>query len=264
MADTLFTLQNKNGLILGLANDHSIAFGCVRKCVEAGANIAVTYQNQKSQPYAEAALKQLTPPQAKNIKIATPCDLTDQQQTDALFARIKQELGHLDFIIHSIAFAPHDDLHGRVVDCSRDGFLQAMDISCHSFIRIARAAMPLMQKGGSIMTMSYYGAEKVIENYNMMGPVKAALEASVRELASELGASNIRVNAISPGPMPTRAAGGLPHFDELQDQAIAKSPLHRLSGLDDVGALAVFLAGDASKAITGMILPVDAGYHIMG
>ncbi|TAH35628.1 MAG: enoyl-[acyl-carrier-protein] reductase FabI [Alphaproteobacteria bacterium] len=263
MADS-FTLQNKNGLILGLANDHSIAFGCMRKCLEAGANLAVTYQGPKSRPYVESAVKQLDSVQTKNLKILTECELTDDDQVKSLFDQITRQMGSLDFLIHCIAYAPHDDLYGRVVDCSRDGFLQAMDISCHSFIRLARASLPLMSKGGSMITMSYYGAEKVIENYNMMGPVKAALEASVRELASELGPNNIRVNAISPGPMPTRAAGGLLHFDQLQQQAIAKSPLHRLSNLEDVGALAVFLVGDASKAITGMILPVDAGYHIMG
>jgi len=193
-----------------------------------------------------------------------PCDVREPGQLDAVFERIRAEWGTLDFIVHAIAFAPKDDLHGRVTDCSAAGFALAMDVSCHSFIRCAKLAEPLMPHGGSLMTVTFYGGEKVIPHYNLMGPVKAALEASVRALAAELGPRGIRVNAISPGPMSTRAASGLDRFDELLDDAVERAPEHALAELDDVGALAAFLASDGARRMTGNVEYVDAGYHAMG
>ena len=184
-------------------------------------------------------------------------------QLEAVFAAIAQSWGILDFALHAIAHAPKDDLHGRLVDYSLDGFLQAMDVSCHSFIRMARMAEPLMRNGGALFTMSYYGAEKVIEHYNVMGPVKAALESAVRYLAYELGPKGIRVHAISPGPLATRAASGIPEFDALLEKAKVKAPARELVDIDDVGAACAFLAHDAARLITGQVLYVDGGYHII-
>lgn len=191
-------------------------------------------------------------------------DVEQPGQLEAVFDAIGARWGRLDFLLHSIAFAPKSDLHGRVVDSSREGFARAMDISCHSFARMARLAQPLMKEGGSLMTMSYVGAEEVISDYGLMGPVKAALEASVRYLAAELGPGGIRVNAVSPGPLATRAASGIPHFDALLAQAAQRAPMRRLVDIADVGALCAFLAGDGSSAMTGNTLYVDAGYHILG
>jgi enoyl-[acyl-carrier protein] reductase I len=169
----------------------------------------------------------------------------------------------LDFVLHSISFCPKDDLHGRVTDCSREGFAQAMDISCHSFIRMAKKAEPLMTNGGCLLTVSYYGAEKVVEHYNIMGPVKSALESSVRYLAAELGPAGIRVNALSPGPLQTRAASGIAFFDEIINKAREKAPKHQLVSIEDVGNVATGLLSDAAKSVTGNITYVDAGYHVM-
>ncbi len=263
MNESLFSLHGKTGLVVGLANNASIAMGCIRQFLSAGASLAVTYQNAAAKPYAESALKPLYSEYDGQLKIFSPCDVADQNQIDSLFTEIKNKMGRLDFMVHCVASAPPHDLHGRVIDCTRDGFLAAMDVSCYSFIRLAKSAEQFMPGGGSIITLSYYGAEKVIPNYNMMGPVKAALESAVRELASELGQKNIRVNAISPGPVPTRAASGLVDFKGLQRQAIDKSPGHRLVNIDEIGATAVFLVSDGSKAITGTTTYVDAGYHIM-
>ena len=181
-----------------------------------------------------------------------------------VFTEIGRRFGRLDFALHSIAFAPKADLQGRVVDCSREGFLLAMDVSCHSFIRMARLAEPLMKHGGALFTMSYFGAERVVENYNLMGPVKAALEASARYLAAELGPKGIRVHAISPGPLKTRAASGIAHFDALLDQAAERAPARRLVTIEDVGFAVAGLATDAARLITGDTIYIDGGYHIMG
>lgn len=191
-----------------------------------------------------------------------PLDVTDDAQLEAVFERIKIHWGRLDFIIHAIAFAPKADLQGRVVDCSRDGFRIAMDISCHSFIRLAKAAEPLMKDGGSLITMSYYGAEKVVQNYNLMGPVKAALETTVRYLAMELGSKKIRINAISPGPISTRAASGLADFDQLMEKAAQEAPLHQLVTIDAIGEATAFLVSNKAQYITGQIIYVDGGYNI--
>ena len=251
-------LKNKKGLIIGIANADSIAWGCAKAFHEAGAELAVTYLNEKAEPYVRPLAEKVKAP------IIVPLDVTDDEQMEALFEIIGNTWGKLDFLLHSIAYAPKEELHGRVTDCSRQGFLTAMDISCYSFIRLAHLAEPLMKDGGSLLTMSYLGAQKVVANYNMMGPVKAALEASVRELASELGETKIRVNALSPGVVATRAAGGIAHFDALLEQAKQKSPEHELIGIDCVGAYARFLVSDEARLVTGSTAYIDAGFNIMG
>lgn len=250
-------LQGKRGLVVGIANEHSIAWGAARALRAAGAELAVTWFNEKARPHVEPLADQL------GAAIRLPLDVEQPGQLEAVFDAIAAQWGQLDFVLHSIAFAPRDDLHGRVTDTSRDGFLRAMDISCHSFVRMARLAEPLMKDGGSLITMSYLGADEVIDHYGLMGPVKAALESSVRYLACELGPAGIRVNAVSPGPMATRAASGIAGFDALMADAIARAPLRRLADIDDVGALCAFLAGDAARSITGGTLYVDAGYNIL-
>jgi enoyl-[acyl-carrier protein] reductase I len=250
-------LKGKRGLVLGVANGDSIAFGCAAKCRAFGAEIALTYLNEKSKPFVEPLARQI------DSSILMPLDVQQPGQMEALFERIKRDWGRLDFVIHSIAFAPKADLHGRVVDCSREGFLQAMQVSCHSFIELAHHAEPLMTGGGCLVTMSYYGADKVVGHYNMMGPVKAALEASVRYMANELGERGIRVFAVSPGPLKTRAASGIAQFDELIDMAVTRSPGRRLVDIAEVGRVVAFLVGGASSGMTGDVVYVDAGLHIM-
>src|SRR5271157_1329116 len=196
--------------------------------------------------------------------IFLPCDVQDDAQVDALSAALRERWGRLDFALHAVAFAPKADLQGRLTDSSREGFLTAMDISCHSFIRLARRAEPLMTDGGTLLTLSFAGAERVVQNYDVMGPVKAALECAVRYLAYELGPKGIRVNALSPGPIHTRAASGLKDFDTIILEEQRKAPLGRLAEIDDVGAVAAFLTTPAARAITGMTIYVDCGYHIMG
>lgn len=251
-------LQGKKGLVVGIANEHSIAAGCARAFHDAGAELAITWFNDKARPYVEPLARQF------EATIMLPLDVEQPDQLESVFDAIGARWGRLDFLLHSIAFAPKSDLHGRVVDSSREGFARAMDISCHSFARMARLAEPLMKEGGSMTTMSYVGAEEVIPDYGLMGPVKAALEASVRYLAAELGPRGIRVNAVSPGPLATRAASGIPHFDALLAQAAQRAPLRRLVEIGEVGALCAFLAGDGAKAMTGNTLYIDAGYHILG
>jgi enoyl-[acyl-carrier protein] reductase I len=248
-------LENKKGLIIGIANEHSIAYGCAKAMRAEGAELAVTYLNEKAEPHVRPLAEELGCP------IILPCDVETAGALEVVFERIAGDWGCLDFALHSLAFAPAKDLHGRVVDCPREGFTLAMSISVHSFIRMARLAEPLMTDGGCLLTMTYYGAEKVVEYYNIMGPVKAALETTTRYLAAELGTKGIRVNAVSPGPLQTRAASGIGHFDRILDKAVAKSPQRRLVSLDDVGALAAFLVSDRAAAITGEVIHVDAGYH---
>lgn len=257
MTPALFGLQGKRGLVVGIANDQSIAWGCARALSAAGAQLALTWLNDKARPHVEPLAQQL------GATISAPLDVSVPGQLEALFEQIQQQWGGLDFLVHSIAFAPKQDLHGRVTDSSAAGFAQAMDVSCHSFMRMAKLAEPLMAQGGSLMAMTYLGAEEVIADYGLMGPVKAALEASVRYLAAELGPAGIRVNAISPGPLATRAASGIAHFDRLLADAETRSPMRRLASIDDVGALCAFLAGDGARSITGGTLYVDGGYNIL-
>jgi enoyl-[acyl-carrier protein] reductase I len=250
-------LQGKRGLVVGIANDQSIAWGCARAFRAFGAELAVTYLNDKARKYVEPLCKALEAP------IVMPLDMRVEGQLEAVFDRIRKDWGRLDFLVHSIAFSPKEALQGRVVDVERDGFLTTMDISCWSFIRMAHLAEPLMKRGGTLFTMSYYGAERVVKNYNIMGVAKAALEASVRYLAAELGPKGIRVHAISPGPLATRAASGIPEFDALLDKAKAKAPARQLVTIDDVGAAVAFLAHDAARLMTGETLYIDGGYHII-
>jgi enoyl-[acyl-carrier protein] reductase I len=251
-------LEGKKGLVVGVANEASIAWGCAQALHQHGAALAITYANEKARPYVQPLAESVS------AEICMPLDVTNPTQQDALFAEITARWGRLDFLIHSIAFAPKADLQGRVVDCSSAGFLQAMDISCHSLMRLTKAAEPLMTEGGSILTMSYYGAEKVIRSYNLMGAVKAALEASVRYMSAELGAHYIRINALSAGPVKTRAASGLSDFDALMADAAEKAPLHQLVSIEQIGEMAAFLMSDNAKHVTGQVLYVDAGYSVMG
>jgi len=253
------TLEGKKGLVIGIANDQSIAYGCARAFKHLGAeDLAVTYLNDKAKPYVQPLAEEV------GASIFMPLDVSVEGQMESVFAAIERDWGGLDFALHSIAFAPKDDLHGRVVDCSREGFLAAMDISCHSFIRMAQLAEPLMSNGGALFAMSYYGADKVIENYNVMGPAKAALESTARYMAWELGRKGIRVHALSPGPLKTRAASGIKDFDALLDKAAAEAPVGQLVDIDDVGIVCACLATDASALLTGHTVYVDGGLHIMG
>lgn len=253
----VLSLEGKKGLVVGIADKHSIAWGCARALHAAGAELAVTWLNDKARRYVEPLADQV------QASIMSQLDVSAPGEMEQLFELIATHWGRLDFVLHSIAFAPAADLHDHVVNCSSEGFAKAMDISCHSFIRMARLAQPLMKNGGSLITMSYVGANEVVSNYGMMGPVKAALEASVRYLASDLGPAGIRVNAVSPGPLATRAASGLHCFEEFLTDAARRAPLRRLANIDDVGDLCSFLASDASSVITGNTLYVDAGYHIV-
>ena len=249
-------LKGKKGLVLGISNDNSIAWACARAMHEAGATLGGTWLNDKAKPYVEPLLQSL------NAEIQLPLEVSNESQLEALFEEVTQRWGKLDFLLHSIAFAPKADLHGRVVDSSLEGFLQAMDISCHSFIRMARLAEPLMKDGGSLMTMSYLGGQEVVPNYSIMGPVKAALESTVRYLAYELGEQGIRVNAISPGTIMTRAASGIASFDALVEENAQRAPMGAVN-IDDVGPLSVFLASDGARAITGGNIYVDGGFNIL-
>jgi len=251
-------LSGKKGLVLGIANEHSIAYGCAQAFRALGAELAITYSNEKTKTYTEPLARELAAP------IFLPCDVRQPGQMETVFQAVEHNWKTLDFALHAIAFAPKEDLHGRLADCSRDGFLLAMDVSCHSFIRMARLAEPLMRNGGALFTMSYYGAEKVIEHYNVMGPVKAALESAVRYLAYEFGPKGIRVHAISPGPVKTRAASGIDHFDDLLELAAKRAPARQLVSIEDVGVATAVLATDYAKLITGETVYVDAGYHIVG
>ena len=250
-------LAGKRGLVTGIANADSIAWGCAKAFRALGAELAVTYLNDKARPHVEPLARQVDAP------LLLPLDLLREGELEAVFERITREWGGLDFVLHSIAYAPREDLHGRVTDCSRDGFLTAMDVSCWSFIRMAKLAEPLMPAGGTLFCMSYYGSQMVVEHYNMMGPVKAALESATRYLAAELGPQGIRVHAISPGPLKTRAASGIAEFDALLDRAQAKAPARSLVSIDDVGEATAWLAIDAARRMTGQTLYIDGGYHII-
>lgn len=252
-----FSLAGRRGLVVGIANEHSIAYGCAKAFRSCGAELAVTYLNDKARPYVEPLADDL------GCALLLPCDVRQPGMLEGVFERIASHWGQLDFLLHSIAFAPREDLHGRVVDCSADGFALAMDVSCHSFIRMAKLAEPLMTDGGSLMTVTFYGSEKVVEDYNLMGPVKAALESSVRYLAAELGPRGIRVNSLSPGPIATRAASGINRFDEMLEQAAIRAPQRHLVTIDDVGWTAAYLASDAARTITGDVHYIDCGHHIV-
>jgi enoyl-[acyl-carrier protein] reductase I len=255
--ETKVALKGRKGLIVGIANDQSIAWGCAKAFRALGADLAVTYLNEKAKKFVEPLARELEAP------IFLPLDVMVPGQTEAVFDEIGKQWGKLDFLVHSIAFSPKAALHGRVIDVERDGFLATMDVSCWSFIRMAHLAEPLMQNGGVLFTMTYYGSQMVVENYNIMGVAKAALECAVRYIAAEVGPKGIRVHAISPGPLATRAASGIPEFDELMDKAQSKAPARSLVSIDDVGRATAFLALDGAKLITGDTLYIDGGYHII-
>lgn len=249
--------KGKKVLITGIANEHSIAFGCAKAFHELGAEVAITYLNDKAKNYVAPLAEQL------DAKLFLPLDVSKPGQLEAVFEEITQTWGELDVVVHSIAFAPLEDLHGQLIDCSAEGFAMGMDISCHSFLRMSKLAVPLMKNGGSLFAMSYHGATKVVPNYNLMGPIKAALEASCRYLAYELGPKNIRVHALSPGPLKTRAASGLKDFDLLLNQAVERAPLGELVDIMDVGFTCAYLAAPYGRRLTGGTIYVDGGVNIM-
>ncbi len=253
----LVDLSGKRGLVVGIANDQSIAAGCAEAFAGCGARLGASYVNEKARRFVEPTAERL------GVEWLHPCDVREEGELEALFDKVAREWGGLDFLLHSIAFAPRDDLHGRVVDCSAEGFALAMDVSCHSFLRMARLAEPLMNEGGTLLCVTFYGSERVVENYNMMGPVKAALESATRYVAAELGPKNIRAHAISPGPIATRAASGIDRFDAMLERAAQEQPEHEPVTVADVGGLAAFLVSDAARHMTGTVLPVDGGLHLM-
>ena len=251
-------LEGKKGIVLGVANRESIAYGCAAAFRFLGAEVALTYLNEKAKRFVEPIAEELEAP------IFLPCNVENHGELEAVFQAAEKRWGKIDFALHSIAFAPKDDLLGRLTDSSGPGFAQAMDISCHSFVRMAKLAEPLMPDGGALFAMSYYGAEKVVPRYNLMGPVKAALECCVRYLAYELGPKGIRVHAISPGPIRTRAASGLNEFDTLLSHAETRAPANQLVNIKDVGIATAALATPGGHLITGNTIYIDGGYHIMG
>jgi len=251
-------MAGKRGLIMGVANNRSIAWGIAKACAAQGAEIALTYQGD--------ALKKRVEPLAAELgsKHVLPCDVTDAASMDAVFDALAKSWGRLDFLVHAIAFADKNELDGRYVDTSEKNFTQSLLISCYSFTALARRAEPLMTDGGSLVTLTYYGAEKVMPHYNVMGIAKAALEASVRYLASDLGKNNIRVNAISAGPIKTLAASGISDFRYILRWNEYNSPLRRTVTIEDVGGAGLYLLSDLSRGVTGEIHHVDSGYHVQG
>ena len=251
-------LENKVGMIFGVANKRSIAWACAEACLKQGARLAFTYQGERLKENVEKLTRDLPD------TTVVPCDVTNQQEVDAAFAAVGEKYGKLDFIVHSIAFAPREALEGEFLTTTREAFLTAMEISTFSLTQVALAALPLMKDGGSIVTMSYYGAEKVVMNYNVMGVAKAALESSTRYLAADLGRHNIRVNAISAGPINTLSARGVKNMGTLLNYVGEKSPLKRNVEAREVGNTALFLVSDLASGITGETIYVDCGYNIMG
>jgi len=250
-------LKGSKALVVGIANDSSIAYGCARAFRELGADLAVTYLNEKARPRVEPLARALDAP------LFLPLDVSVEGELEAVFERIASQWGQLDILVHSIAFAPKEDLQGGLLNCSAAGFAKAMGVSCHSFVRMARLAAPLMKNGGTMMAMSYHGANKVVPTYSVMGPVKAALEACCRYLAYELGGKGIRVHAISPGPLKTRAASGLKDFDLLLTEAAQRAPIGELVDVMDVGFTCAYLATPYARRLSGETLYIDGGVNIM-
>ena len=251
----MIDLKGKRGLVVGVANEASIAAGCARAFRAAGAELALTFLNEKARPWVEPVAQEVGAP------LFLPCDVREPGQLEAVFDRITAEWGRLDFLLHAIAFAPREDLHTSVVNASAEGFATAMNISCHSFLRMARLARPLMQAGGSLITVSFYGADRVVENYNLMGPVKAALEASVRYAAADLAGEGIRAFSLSTGPVKTRAASGIDRFDALMDKIRARTPAGKLVSIEEIGTLAAFLATEAASPMSGSVGYAENGFH---
>jgi len=250
-------LRGRKALVVGVANEHSIAWGCAKAFRQLDAQVALTYLNDKTRGYVEPLASEIEAP------IFMPLDVADPGQLESVFAAIERQWGRLDVLVHSLAFAPKEELRGGLLNCSAEGFATAMDISCHSFVRMARLAAPLMTEGGTLFAMSYHGAQKVVANYNVMGPVKAALESACRYLAYELGPKGIRVHAISPGPLKTRAASSLKDFDLLLNEAQQRAPVGELIDIMDVGMACAYLATPYGRHITGETMYIDSGFHIM-
>jgi enoyl-[acyl-carrier protein] reductase I len=250
-------LDGRKALVVGIANDQSIAWGCAKAFHQLGAKLAITYLNTKAKPHVEPLAREL------GAKVFLPLDVSVPGELEAVFDAVGKTWGRLDILVHSIAFAPKADLQGGLLDCSAEGFAKAMDVSCHSFVRMARLAAPLMKDGGTMLAMSYHGANKVVPTYSVMGPVKAALEASCRYLAYELGGRGIRVHAVSPGPLKTRAASGLKDFDLLLNEAAQRAPIGELVDVMDVGYTCAFLATPYARRLSGETLYVDGGVNIM-
>jgi enoyl-[acyl-carrier protein] reductase I len=251
-------LNNKVGMIFGVANKRSIAWACAQACAKNGARLAFTYQGERLKENVEGLAAEY------GDSLIVPCDVAEQTEVEAAFEAVAAKFGRLDFVVHSIAFAPKEALEGEFVSTTRDAFRTALEISAYSLTQVTRAAAPLMNDGGSIVTMSYYGAEKVVMNYNVMGVAKAALEASVRYLAADVGGQGIRVNAISAGPINTLSARGVKNMGSLLSYVGERSPLKRNVTADEVGNTALFLVSDLATGITGETIYVDCGYNIMG
>jgi len=251
-------LSGKKGLIIGVSNEHSLAWAAAQALHGAGAELAMTYHGERSRSFVA--------PLAGRVyaQILMPCDVLRAGELETVFGELRARWGRLDFLFHSLAGARAHDLRGRLADCAADGFAEAMLVTCHSFVRAARLAEDLMPSGGALVTVSYYGAEKVVEHYNVMGPVMAAHETAVRYLAHELGPKQIRVNAISAGPVRTRASSGIAHLDELLDESARRAAERRLASAEEVGRMALVLVSDLATATTGEVLHVDAGFHIAG
>jgi len=259
MNDTTFrpVLAGQKALVIGVANDDSIAYGCAKAFRAVGAELAISWRNEKARRYVEPLARDLEASITGEVDVAVP------GQLEAMFDQIRSKWGRLDILVHSIAFAPKADLPGGILNCSAEGFAKAMDVSCHSFVRMAKLAAPLMTNGGTMFAMSYLGANRVVANYNVMGPVKAALEAVCRYLAYELGPQGIRVHAISPGPLKTRAASGLKDFELLLNEAAQKAPIGELVDIMDVGAACAYFATPLAKRITGGTVYVDGGVNLI-
>lgn len=258
MSDAKGLMAGKRGLILGVANNRSIAWGIAKAAANHGAQLALTWQGD--------ALKKRVEPLAAELgaMLAGHCDVTDAASVDAVFAKIEKEWGHLDFVVHAVAFSDKDELDGRYVDTTSANFDKTLNISCYSFTAVAQRAEKLMTKGGSLLTLTYYGAEKWMPHYNVMGVAKAALEASVRYLAADLGEKNIRVNALSAGPIKTLAASGIGDFRYILKWNELNSPLRRTVSIEEVGDSALYFLSDLSRGVTGEVHHIDAGYHIVG
>jgi enoyl-[acyl-carrier protein] reductase I len=254
----MLNLEGRVAVVFGLANKRSIAWGIAQKLHQAGAKLAISYQNDRLKAEAQDLVAEL--PGAE----AFQCDVSNDSEIDQVFAKLKERYSKLNILVHSVAFAPADDMKNNFLQTSRDGFRIAHDVSVYSLIALSRAAAPLMTEGGSIITLTYYGSEKVVPNYNVMGVAKAALEATVRYLASDLGGQNIRVNAISAGPIKTLAARGIGNLSDMLKHHADRAPLHRNTDQAEVGNTAVYLASDLASGVTGEVIYVDSGYNIMG
>jgi enoyl-[acyl-carrier protein] reductase I len=250
-------LAGQKALVVGIANEDSIAYGCAKAFRSVGADLAVSWLNEKARPFVEPLARELEASITGEVDVSVPGRL------EAIFEQIRTRWGTLDILVHSIAFAPKADLQDGLLNCSAEGFAEAMDVSCHSFVRMAKLAAPLMTNGGTMFAMSYLGANRVVANYNVMGPVKAALEAACRYLAYELGPQGIRVHAISPGPLKTRAASGLKHFELMLNEAAHKAPLGEVIDIMDVGYACAYLATPFARRVTGGLVYIDGGANLI-